>query len=74
MARDFAQFEQAYKQKLKIVEVNVDNRDLTEQYRKYKSTGYIPETVIVRQDSVVFQKTGKMSYADLEAAVGQASH
>lgn len=72
MQPDFARFEQAYQNKIHIVEVNVDDRVLAEKYRKFKTSNYIPETVVAVHDRLVVHKDGVMTEADLEKAVGEA--
>lgn len=72
MAPAFAQFEQKYKNRIKIVEVNVDDRALLQKYAPLKGSQYIPETVVLRNDAVVVQQTGVMSEQQLEEAVQKA--
>ena len=73
MAPAFAQFEQKYKKKITIVNINVDNADLAKQYAKYKKSDYIPETVVLRDGKIVEQKVGALKLSDLEAMVAKAS-
>ena len=72
MAADFAQFEQEYGSKLHIVKVNCDKPDKVQLYRKYKESGYIPETVVLKNDKVVFRKVGAMSMGALVLAVKES--
>jgi hypothetical protein len=72
MAPAFARFEQAYGKRMRIVEINVDDRDLVERYGKYKGTAYIPETVVLRGDKIVTRQGGAMDEEQLEKAVVRA--
>lgn len=73
MAPAFAQFEQKYKKKITIININVDNADLAKDFAKYKKTEYIPETVTLRAGKIVEQKTGALTLAELEKMVAKAS-
>lgn len=73
MAPAFAQFEQKYKKKITIINVNVDNADLAKRFGRYKKTEYIPETVTLNAGKVVEQTTGALTLADLEKMVAKAS-
>lgn len=73
MAPAFAQFEQKYSSKMTIVKVDPNDQSAMEKYRSYKESGYIPETVILKDGKAVFRKTGSMTLEALEAAVAEAS-
>ena len=66
MAPAFAQFEQKYKSKISIVKVDVSDAASAEKFRSYKSSRYIPETVLIHNGKIVTQQTGAMSLAQLE--------
>ena len=73
MAPAFAQFEQKYKKKVTIIEVNVDDADLAKKMSKYKKSEYIPETVVLRNGKIIEQKVGSLTLPQLEAMVKKAS-
>jgi len=73
MKPDLARFEQEYKGKLQLVDVNVDDKSLYAQYAKYKESDYIPETVFVKNGQVVSRKVGSMSFEQLVQAFQQAA-
>ena len=75
MAPALAQFEQENKGKFNMVDLDVDQAKTDPNFQKYghfKQSNYIPETLILKDGKMVFNKVGVMSVADLNAAVKQA--
>lgn len=66
MAPALAQFERTYKDKVQIVEINLDeNKPEAQQYQRYKTSQYIPETVVIRDGKAVAVKVGGLSLQQL---------
>ncbi len=66
----FAQFEQAYRSKIKIVKLNVDNKSSadSQEYSKFMDSRYIPYTIVLKNGITQFKKVGAMSAAELGQA------
>jgi hypothetical protein len=70
----WTQFESAYKDKLEIVYVNVDERS-TKEFQAYSSlvSGAIPHTVwVTQQNKELSAQTGGMTFDQLKAASDRA--
>ena len=67
MAPALAQFEQKYADSVKVIEINVDDRNSAagKQYAGFKGSNYIPETVVIKDGKAAARKVGAMSVEDL---------
>lgn len=67
MAPALAQFEQMYKSEVKVIEINVDQKDSSDyrEYAKLKASGYIPETVVLKDGKPVAREVGGLTLPQL---------
>jgi hypothetical protein len=75
MAPDYARFQAQDAAQATFVNLDEDKVDVDPNFQvfaRYKRTGGIPQTVVLRDGVVVYDKLGRSTLGQLHAAVNQA--